>query len=118
MDIMTIQITKIHEVNELRHVVVTTIDTDCWGHKETKVHVVFDKHIWNRVRSQMHYLESEGHSLDSLKYFENISDQEYYQRFERTLKDFSDEELIEELQKRMHRLTGKRICPVVTFEVK
>lgn len=117
MDIFYVSIIKIHEVNEFKHTVVANLDTDCWGHKETGVLVVFDKHIWNRVKTQMQYLETEGHSPDSLEYFEGLSDEEYHKKFERTLKEFTDEELIEEFQKRMNRV-GSKIQPVVTFKVK
>lgn len=101
MDILGFQITAIYEVKEYRHVVVAFLDTDCYGCKQNHVPVVFDKHIWERVKSRKGYWELEGHPIESLKYFESLTDEEYYHRFERKLSEFSDEELVEELNKRI-----------------
>ena len=117
MDILNVCIIRVHEVKEYRHVVVATLDTDCWGCKEYNVPVVFDKHVWNGVKAQKQYLETEGHSIDSLKYFESLSDEEYFRRFERTLKDFTDEELVEEINRRASGYRAK-IRFKVTAEVR
>lgn len=117
MDIFEVFIDAVYDVKEYHHVVVALLDTNCYGCEQSHVPVVFDKHVWERVKSRKRYLETEGHPVDSLKYFESLTDEEYYHRFERKLSEFSDEELVEELNKRANSLYSK-IQFNVKFEVK
>ena len=98
MDIFTVSISKIYSVQEFKHCVLVDCDTDCYGKKEHN-HVVFHKYQWERIHSHMQYLENEGHDENSLKYFENLTEEEYHKRFERTLSEYTDEELVEEINK-------------------
>lgn len=99
MDIFTVFINKIHSVQEFRHCVLVDCDTDCYGKTEHN-HVVFHKYQWERIHARMKYLETEGHDENSLNYFESLTEEEYHKRFERTLSEYTDEEIVEEINKR------------------
>lgn len=112
MDIFTVFITKIHNEQEYKHMVLVDCDTDCYGKKEHN-HVAFHKYQWQRIKAQMKYLETEGMDESSLQYYESLSETEYHKRFERTLSEYTDEEIAEEVNKR-----ASSIFPKLKFEVK
>jgi hypothetical protein len=101
MDIFTVFIQKIHNVTEGKHVVLVDCDTDCYGVTKHN-QVVFFKTKWNRIKNQMKYLETEGMDSASFRYYEEIlSDVEFYERFEKSLSEFSDKEIIDEINRRV-----------------
>lgn len=112
MDIFTVFITKVHNVQEYKHVVLVDCDTDCYGKTEHN-QVAFHKHQWQRIKAQMKYLETEGMSASSVQYYETISEEEYHKQFERTLSEYTDEEIAEEVNKR-----ASSLFPKLQFEVK
>lgn len=115
MDILTVGITRIHSVQEYRHCVLVDCDTDCYGGKILHNQVCFTKEAWNNnVKVTLHYLETQGHSADSVGYFEGLTDDEYFQRFCRTLKDFTDAELVEEVNRRVR----DSLWNTISFDVK
>ena len=61
----------------------------------------------------MKYLETEGMSESSIQYYESLTESEYHRRFERTLSEYTDEEIAEEVNKR-----ASSIFPKLQFEVK
>lgn len=115
MDILTISITKVHSVQEYRHCVLVDCDTDCYGGKTQHNHVCFIMEEWNNsIRSTYQYKETQGHSANSIEYFEGLTDDEYFQRFCRTLKDFTDAELVEEVNRRIQNI----LWNTIGFDVK
>lgn len=113
MDIFTVFITKIHSVTEGKHVVLVDCDTDCYGKTEHNK-VVFHQHTWPRIKNTMKYLETEGMNASSYEYYEQMTDENYYQRYTRTLKEYTDEELVEEINRR----TSSTLFHNIGFEVK
>lgn len=114
MNILSISILKIHSVQEGKHVVLVDCDTACYGGTTEHNKVCFHKYRWERIKIQMNYLENEGHDAQSFEYFEKLSDEEYHKRFERTLSEYSDIELAEEINKR----ASNRLFHNIKFEVK
>lgn len=113
MDLFVIFITKIYSEQEYKHVVLVDCDTDCYRSKKKHNQVVFHKYQWQRIKAQMKYSETEGMSASSIEYYENLTDDEYHRRFERTLSEYTDKEIAEEVNKR-----ASSISPQLQFEVK
>lgn len=102
MDILTVDINKIHSVKNRGIFVETIIDTDCWGCKRTEQKVFFFKNKWERrISGAMQYKENDEVREDMIAYYENMKPEEYIKRFEPQLKDFTDEEIVEELNRRL-----------------
>lgn len=113
MDIFDVNILKIHSVKEGKHVVLVDCDTDCWGKTEHNK-VCFHKYQWNRIKNKMSYKETEGGDIHSFDYYEQLSDEDYHHRFERSLKEYTDEELAEEVNNR----AADNLFHKIKFEVK
>lgn len=113
MDVFEVYITHIYSVVIGKHVVLVDCDTDCYGKTEHNK-VCFLKQSWERIKNTKQYLETEGWDDSSFQYYESLSDEEFHQRFERTLKEFTDEELAEEINKR----AANKLFNHIGFEVK
>ena len=114
MDILTVGITRVHSVQEYRHCVLVDCDTDCYGAKTQHSQVCFIMEEWNSIKHTHQYKETQGHSISGVEYFEGLTDDEYFQRFCRTLKDFTDAELVEEVNRRVQ----SSLWNTIGFDVK
>lgn len=118
MDILTVSITKIHSVQENKRTVWVVIDTDCYGGKEEKVACGFFKDEWKRIKQQMCFLETKPIDSRGVSYFENMTDAEWYERkYAAKLKDFTDEEIVEEFNRRLENKLFHHIAFVGQAEV-
>lgn len=98
MDIFTVFITQIHSEKPGKRGVFVEADTDCYGKRSESLY--FSNRIWERVKAQRKYLETEASDKNYGEYVESLSDDEYYRRFEHDIKKFTDEELVTEINRR------------------
>lgn len=102
MNLVEVNITKIHSEEELQRTVCVRIDTDCYGGKETKT-VGFLKRDWRTIKRRMWFTDNQPLDAHGIEYMEQMSDDEWYQRNYAThLKDFTDEEIVEEFNRRLN----------------
>lgn len=113
MDIFTVFITQIHSENPGKRGVFVEADTDCYGTRRENLY--FSNRIWERVKAQGKYLETEANDREYGLYVESLSDAEYYRRFELDIKKFTDEELVAEINR---RAAEPEIFRNIGFEVK
>lgn len=113
MDIFDVAITKIHSEKTLKRTVRVVIDTDCYGAKTRNMMCGFLKAEWSKIKREMCFRETKQLDEEGISFFENMEDGEWYARhFAAKLKDFSDEEIVEEFNRRMedglfHHITFK-----------
>lgn len=102
MNLLEVNITKIHSEEELKRTVRVRIDTDCYGGKETKT-VGFLKQDWRTIKHRMWFMDNQPLDAHGIEYMEQMSDDEWYQRhYASHLKDFTDEEIVEEFNRRLN----------------
>ncbi len=102
MEILDVCIVNIISEQELNRTVRVIIDTDCWGHKERKMGGFF-KSDWERIKRDRIYPENKFLFESSVEYFEGLSDDEWHQkRYGAKLADFTDEEIVEEFNRRLN----------------
>lgn len=113
MDIFTVFITQIHSEKPGKRGVFVEADTDCYGKRSESLY--FSNRIWERVKAQRKYLETEASDKSYGEYVESLSDDEYYRCFEHDIKKFTDEELVTEINR---RAAEPGIFCKIGFEVK
>lgn len=114
MDIFTVFITQIHSEKPGKRGVFVEADTDCYGVKHSES-LYFKNRIWERVKAQGKYLETEAYDRSYGEYVERLDDDEYYRRFECDIKKFTDEEIVAEINRRAEQ---PGIFCKIGFEVK
>ena len=113
MDIFTVDIMQIHSEKPGKRGVFVEADTDCYGKRKESLY--FSNSIWERVKAQGKFLETEARDRAYGEYVERLSDDEYYRRFEYDIQKFTDEELVAEINRRAAELG--LFCKI-GFEVK
>ncbi len=103
MEIMDICIDKIIKVEERRRVVVVTMDTSTYGgHVKGEVYGFF-KEKWPEIERRMSFPETCGLDQRDIERYENMPDEEWYKRkYTKELRDFSDEEIAAEFNRRIN----------------
>lgn len=89
---------------EIEHsrTVEVIIDYDCYGGVQENHHCAFLKEKWNKIKKERNFLDTEILDIHGMEYFEQMSDADWYSRhFAAHLKDFSDEEIAEEFNRRL-----------------
>lgn len=101
-----ITIENVISVKDHKHTVEVEIDTICYNVVRRKKCAFIKSHWYDRISLAKSYDEREEISIEHMDYFESMSNEEFYKRFERTVKDFSDEEIVDEFNRRLrsHRI--------------
>lgn len=113
MDISTFDIKKIYSEKQGKRGVFVEVDTDFYGVRRESLY--FSNRVWAKVKAQGRFLETKANDKEYGEYVESLSDDEYYKRrFEYDITQFTDEELVEEINRRAKHLAFHNIG----FEVK
>lgn len=104
MNILDVFIVDIVSEEHLNRTVKVTMDVDCWGDKG-RVTGGFLKADWEKYKHDKKYTEGRLLSDAGVSYFENLSDDEWYEKkFSVKLANFSDKEILEEVKRRSKNL--------------
>lgn len=104
MNILDVCIVDIVSEEHLNRTVKVTMDVDCWG-DEGRVTGGFLKADWEKYKRDKKYTEGRLLSDAGVNYFENLSDDEWYEKkFSAKLANFSDKEILEEVKRRSKNL--------------
>ena len=81
------------------------MDVDCWEMK-AELQEVFIKADWEKYKRDKKYTEGMNFfQMQVVNYFENLSDDEWYEKkFSAKLANFSDKEILEEVKRRSKNL--------------
>lgn len=102
MDIFDICVKEIKSVIEHKRTVEVIIDYDLFGLVKDH-HCAFLKEDWTKIKATNLIRETKMLDINGMNYFEQMPDAEWYSRhFAAHLKDFSDEEIVEEFNRRMN----------------
>lgn len=102
MNILDVCIVNVVSEQELARTVRVVIDTDCWGYKERKTGGFF-KSDWEKAKRHKSYPENKIFPESSIEYFEGLSNDEWHtMRYGAKLADFTDEEIVEEFNRRLN----------------
>jgi len=99
MNILDLCIVEIYSIKERNHTVAINMQTDCYGAKETKTYY-FEKIVWERIKNKKSFPETADIDEHFADYLDSMSDDHYYGKFQKKLKDYTDEEICEEFNKR------------------
>lgn len=101
MNLLQEQILEIYNLKEHNRVVEIDALIDTYAGKE-RVCRGFLKRDWPKIKKDMGYWENQYLTPDGVEYFESMSDDDWYSRYHKvTLKDFTDEEIVDEFNKRL-----------------
>lgn len=104
MNILDVCIVDIVSEEHLKRTVKVTMDVDCWGDK-SRVTGGFLKADWEKYKHDKEYPEGRLLSDACVSYFENLSDDEWYEKkFSAKLANFSDKEILQEVKQRSKNL--------------
>ena len=113
MEVFSIGIDKIQEVEEGKRVVFATIDTSFYDGKHKGVQCAFLKSRWDRIKATMQYQETEIMNTEDGRHMESLTEEEWCRRFERDLRKVPDKELAEEVNRR----AKDRLFHKISFKV-
>lgn len=103
MDILSRTITKIYDVKEFNRVVVIDAETESYAGKKRET-LCFPNAKWKSIKEEMSFRDNECWLPDNINeyvnYLETMPSEEYYRKFEYDIKKFTDEELVEEINRR------------------
>lgn len=102
MDFFDISIVRIISEDERKRIIVVNMETDFYGGKEITT-VGFLKADWKCVKQRMQYPDRIAIPASMFDYFESMSDDEFAQKhYSAKLSDFTDEEIVNEFNKRLN----------------
>lgn len=119
MEIMTISIDKILNVEERKRTVTVTMDTSTYGGRVNGEVHSFLKDLWPALQACGYFLETQSLDRKNADRIEAMSDDEWYRlKYEKKISDFTDEEIAAEfnrrLQSRVFHNLGVEVRAVVT----
>jgi len=100
MELFKYAIDGIKDVKEGKRVVFATLDWSFYDGKHKDEKCAFLKSSWERIKSQKEFQENEKLEQSDGEYLESLPEDEWCKRFERDIKKISDEELVNELNRR------------------
>lgn len=102
-----VTIKNVISVKDNKYTVEVEIDTICYGITKRKKCGFIKSHWYDRISLLKSYDEREEISVEHLGYFESMDNEAFYKRFEKTLTDFTDQEIADEFNRRtqLRRIT-------------
>lgn len=102
MEFFQMGIKEIFSITENKRTVWVDFVEDFYGGPQ-RVQAGFLKHEWEVIRARKVFSETSKLTENGVKYFEGLTDDQWYVlRFGAKLKDFTDEEIVEEFNRRLN----------------
>lgn len=110
-DIFTIGIINIISVEERRRTVAVTMDIDFYGGPYRGEVAYFRKTDWDCIKRAMKYDERRTLTKGLADKYDNMTDEELLERrFAARISDFTDKELVDEVNRRIQSLNRHNIA--------
>jgi hypothetical protein len=101
MDILTNQIKYKYNICKHKYTIEMDADVSSYGgcHKQ---HLIFMLSDWDNINKNSYYFDNQIISINLMNKIENFTTEEYYMWKYKRLDIFSDEEIVEEFNKRLN----------------
>ena len=101
MNLLQESIVEIYSEKEYERVIVIDALIDSYGGKR-RLEIGFLKRDWEKIKKDMTYWDNQYLTPEGVRYFEKMSEDDWHSRYHKVnLKDFTDEEIVEEFNKRL-----------------